>query len=103
MLVLKPRPPPARSLLAASALLASLAPAGVAFAAESSPWVPKAQGSRIGAEFDWWPTHDSDTMVWDVVAQIQFARVAYLDFDLPFALWQRSGKQYSTLLFGLGN
>lgn len=99
-----------RPLLAASAFSILLTTAGAAAAAEG-PWVPKAQGSRIGVDFDWWPTdrdepvvgsYSSHSLTWDLIGQIQLARVVYLDFDIPWAIWDRgfSRNHDSTFVFG---
>jgi hypothetical protein len=74
-----------RPFLAASALSIGLAAAGVAAAAEDDRWLPKAQGSRAGVEFDWWSTRETNSLTWDIVGQIQVARMLYIDVDIPWA------------------
>lgn len=72
-----------RSLISAAVLSLSLASAGAASAAE---WVPKAQGSRVVGELEWWPTDDFNMVTMGVVAQIRLHRVVYLDIDVPWAI-----------------
>lgn len=72
-----------RSLVSAAVLSLSLASAGAASAAE---WVPKAQGSRVVGEIDWWPTDDLDVVAMGVAAQIRLASAVYLDLDIPWAI-----------------
>lgn len=98
-----------RPLLAASAFSILLTAAGAAAAAEG-PWVPKAQGSRVGVDFDWWPsrssglgTYTSHSLTWDIIGQIQLARVVYLDFDIPLALCDRESPVAGDSTFVFGN
>jgi hypothetical protein len=70
-----------RRLLGAAALaLFTLAPAAAA-----AQWKSKFQGNRLGGEFDWWSTENSDSLTWGIVGQIELVETLHLDFDLPFA------------------
>lgn len=86
-----------RSLVFAAVLSLSLASAGAASAAE---WVPKAQGSRVVGEIDWWPTDDFDVVAMGVAAQIRLGRVLYLDLDFPWAI---TSPEFGDSDFVIGN
>jgi hypothetical protein len=91
-----------RSIVAASALSITLTAASAAVAA-GGPWVPKAQGSRLGAEIDWWPTDFSHTVTFGLVGQIELGRVIYLDFDVPLSVLDRRttfNNRDATFVFG---
>ncbi len=75
-----------RSLLTAAALVFPLALATGAGAQEGA-WIPKAQGNRIGGDIDLWPTDNASTVAFGIVGQFRIAKTAYLDFDVPFAVW----------------
>jgi hypothetical protein len=86
-----------RSLVSAAVLSLSLASAGAASAAE---WVPKAQGSRVVGEIDWWPTDDVNVVGMGVAAQIRLTPVVYLDLDFPWAIYSPDRRD---ALFAIGN
>jgi hypothetical protein len=86
-----------RSLVSAAVLSLSLASAGAASAAE---WVPKAQGSRVVGETDWWPTDDVHVVGMGVAAQIRLTPVVYLDLDFPWAIYS---PDVGDALFAIGN
>lgn len=91
-----------RSLFATAAAL-SLTLATANADAADGPWLPRAQGSRIGVEMDWWPTDSNHVVAFGIVGQIQLARVVYLDFDVPFAIWDRDYRfngSEGTFVFG---
>jgi hypothetical protein len=75
-----------RSLFTAAALLFPLALATSAGAQEGA-WIPKAQGSRLGGDIDLWPTDSANTVGFGIVGQIRVAPSAYIDFDVPWAVW----------------
>jgi len=75
-----------RSLLTAAALSLPLALATSAGAQEGA-WIPKAQGNRIGVDIDLWPTDNANAVGFGIVGQFRVARSAYIDFDVPWAVW----------------
>lgn len=75
-----------RSLLTAAALVFPLALATGAGAQEGA-WLPKAQGNRLGVDIDLWPTDNANAIGFGIVGQIRVARHAYIDFDVPWAVW----------------
>jgi hypothetical protein len=75
-----------RSLFTAAALLVPLALATSAGAQEGA-WLPKAQGSRLGVDIDYWPTDDTNAFGFGILGQFRVARTAYIDFEVPWAVW----------------
>ncbi|NUQ72577.1 MAG: hypothetical protein HUU21_03400 [Polyangiaceae bacterium] len=86
-----------RSLISAAVLSLSLT---VAFEASAAEWVPKAQGSRVVGEIDWWPTDDFHVVGMGVAAQIRLHPVVYLDIDVP---WGIVSPDRGDALFAFGN
>ncbi|MDC3962861.1 hypothetical protein KEG38_54110 [Polyangium jinanense] len=79
-------------LLAASAVSFVLLLPGMAGAADGDAWVPRAQQSRVALEFDVWSYDDpalgtAHSLTLGVAGQVKIARGVYLDFDVPWAVW----------------
>ncbi|WP_136972548.1 hypothetical protein [Polyangium sorediatum] len=79
-------------LLAASAVSFVLLLPGMAGAAEGDTWVPRAQQNRVALKFDVWSYDDpllgtAHSLTWSVAGQVKIARGVYLDFDVPWAVW----------------
>lgn len=88
-----------QSLFAASvvaiSLVLSAAPASAQYGGQyggRDDWLPKAQGNRIGLDFDWWGSRipgvtdrTRSALAFGVVGQVRVARGVFLDFDIPWA------------------
>jgi len=92
-----------RSLISAIVLSVSLASSGAASAAE---WVPKAMGSRVTGEINWWPGDFEHIVTMGIGAQIRLTQVVFADLDVAWAVFVPDRKDHlssTTSTFAFGN